>query len=75
MATQYYTVCEFENGQWHDRFGSYCKKEAKWEAAFIRVDLAKWQSYRYKPSLVKVICHDDTAAAMIAARDALRPPK
>ena len=71
MAKQYYTVCTFEDGKWYDEFGSYSRKEANEEAAFIRED----QSHRYKRGWVKVISHDDNAEAMIAARDALAIPK
>lgn len=66
---QYHTVIFFDQdaGQWYDEFGSYSKREANAEAADLR--------QYHKRSHVKVITHDDTAEAMIAARDATPHPK
>ena len=63
MTRTYHTVCVLEDGQWFDEFGSYSLAEAKAEAAEMR-----WSRKR---GTVKVISHVDTAAAMMAARDAL----
>jgi len=65
MGRKYYTTCIFDIdcGRWFDQFGSYSRKEAHDEASEL--------SGEYP---VKVICHADTAEAMIAARDALAVP-
>lgn len=73
---QYYTLCTWEEsetdedrkcGLWYDAFGSYSRRECQEEWDFAHDHMPRgW---------VKIIKHDDTAAAMIAARDALPAPK
>lgn len=66
MARNYYTVCEFdvEHGQWFDVFGTYDREEAKGEVEFMNAPRG----------CVTIIKHADSAAAMMAARDALPVP-
>lgn len=72
MTRKYYTVCTFEDGRWFDEFGSYKLAEVKEEAQALK-DRA--QAYGRKRNTVQIIKHDDTAQAMMAARDALPAPK
>jgi hypothetical protein len=69
MSRTYHTVCIFDTVAlaWFDQFGSYKKAEANAEAMEYRDTCGA--------GMVKIISHADTAAAMIAARDALEVPK
>lgn len=69
---QYYTLIVWElydddTGDWNDVFGSYFKSECEEEK--------EYSHDHEKRSWVKIIKHDDTAAAMIATRNAMPPPK
>lgn len=66
MAKMYHTVCVWDADAncWFDAFGSYSKAECREEMSELRDSGTKAKH-------VKIITHEDTAAAMIAARDAL----
>lgn len=63
----YYTLCIFDTEQncWFDEFGSYDRKEVVAETDYASAPRKH----------IAIIKHDDTAAAMLAARDALPLPK
>jgi hypothetical protein len=68
-ARKYFTliVWDSEMSQWCDEFGSYSRRECESNRDF---------AYDHLPRAhVKIIGHDDTSAAMIAARDAVSAPK
>lgn len=67
MGKMYYTVCAFDvdANEWFDEFGSYDVSEAMEEMRELR-DGGK--------DFVRVVRHEDTAKAMMAARDALPKP-
>lgn len=66
---KYHTLCiwDAEQSCWFDNFGSYDLKEVKGEARAARDD-------GYKGKHIRIITTDETAAAMMAARDALPRP-
>ena len=68
MTTRaYHTLCFWDVDQqtWFDQFGSYKKSEVKEEA----------DCYFMPRGHKVIITHKDTAAAMMATRDALPAPK
>lgn len=67
---QYHTLCVWddEQGAWFDQFGSYRLREVKAE----RQD---FNSAGIPGRFLIIISHDDTAQAMIAARNNLQAPK
>lgn len=68
MTTRtYYTLCiwDVQHQCWFDQFGDYTKAAAKEEA----------DSYFLPRGHKVIIAHKDEARAMIAARDALAPPR
>lgn len=67
MARKYHTLCIWDArlGGWFDEFGSYKKAEVEEERTSWEVPMG-WR---------RIISHDDSAEAMMAARDALDAPK
>lgn len=70
VGKQYHTLCVWEedNAGWFDQFGSYSLRKVKAE----RQD---FNSAGIPGRFLAIISHDDTAQAMIAARDSLPAPK
>lgn len=69
MSRHYFTLCVWnpELACWFDAFGSYSRAEVAQEKTLYLDD-------GYSPRHVAIIKTDETAAAMIAARDALPHP-
>lgn len=74
MSRKYHTLCIWiagsdasDPGCWADEFGSYDRAETRAEKDFSHSHDQRGHA--------TIISHDDTAAAMIAARDALPAPK
>lgn len=67
MARKYHTLCGYdvENGAWVDLYGSYDKQECR--------DELEWNDDASLGGL-RIVTHEDSAAAMMAARDALAVP-
>lgn len=68
MTTRpYYTLClwDAQHQCWFDQFGDYKRSEVKGEA----------DTYYVPRGHKVIIAHKDSPEAMIAARDALAPPR
>lgn len=65
----YYTLCVWDThyARWFDQFGSYSRGEVAEEKSLYLQD-------GFSPRHVAIIKTEETAAAMIAARDALPHP-
>ena len=70
MTRKYHTLCLWDahHAAWFDNFGSYVLAEVKAEYADAREG-------GYKAKHLAIITTDETAAAMMQARDALPAPK
>lgn len=70
MSRPYYTLCVWEPdfSAWFDAFGSYSRGE-------VAQEKTSYLDSGFSPRHLTIIKTDETAAAMIAARDALPAPK
>jgi hypothetical protein len=62
----YYTLCKYDPAaaRWHDEFGAFDRRE-------VEAEMEDHRDHGTKAKHLVIVKHAPTAAAMIAARDAL----